>query len=83
MIKIEITITMGEDSKVMSLEEAQMLHSELGKMFGGRQAKAQPRPNQYPVPEPKTEKEKLVGNHPSVEMAKEKARARTSGCGAR
>ncbi len=83
MLKIEIIVTMGEDSKQMSLDEAKGLYDELGKMFGNDMPNVRSQPNRFPVPEPKTEKEKLMGNHPSVEMAKEKARARTAGCGSR
>ena len=34
MTKIDITITVGKDSKIMSLDEAKELYIELNKLFG-------------------------------------------------
>ena len=82
---IDITITMGEDSKTMGLDEARGLYTELGKLFGNNQ-NTQHVPNTYnpakATPEQAARAKAEPGN-PKVEAAKDRAERRTSGCGSR
>ena len=75
---IDITITMGEDSRTMSLDEARGLYNELGKMFGNRQTNSFAETQMNTAPHAKTE----PGN-PKVEAANDRAENRTRGCGSR
>ncbi len=75
---IDITITMGEDSRTMGLDEARGLYNELGKMFGNRQTNSFAEAQINTTPNMKTE----PGN-PKVEAAKDRAESRTRGCGSR
>ena len=90
-MKIDITITMGEDSKIMSLEEAKGLYNELGKLFGNRNVSTgsvenkisrspERRPTGEIISEQNTSPDVPEGN-PRVEAAKNRAASRTAGCG--
>ncbi len=87
-MKIEITITMGEDSKTMSLDEAKGLYLELGKMFGQTRSvntgsvkrTSEEKSTGQIIAEQHVEQDAVKGN-PRVEAAKNRAAARTAGCG--
>lgn len=81
---IDITITMGEDSRTMGLDEARGLYNELGKLFGNNSGSAIHDPNMYnQSPKPKVSTPNIPDGNPMVEAAKDRAEARTRGCGAR
>ena len=94
-MRIDITITMGEDSRIMSLEEARGLYGELHKLFGNTSpvgvsgsVKSKPtipraaeqKSTGQIISEQRTAPEVPKGN-PRVEAAKDRAAARTAGCG--
>ncbi len=91
-MRIDITITMGEDSKTMSMDEANELYKELGKMFGNNKTvvsgsvgnktprAAEQKSTGQIISEQNTSPEVPKGN-PRVEAAKDRAAARTAGCG--
>ena len=77
-MRIDITVTMGEDSTIMSVDEAKGLYLELGKIFGNSTVGSGKRNR-----EPETvAKSRDTGPNPKVEAARQRAAARTSGCGA-
>ncbi len=76
-MRIDITITMGEDSKTMSLQEAKGLYSELGQMFGGNPI------NSFAGMQAKETNTNTEPGNPKVEAAKDRAENRTRGCGSR
>jgi len=85
---IDITITMGEDSKTMGLDEARGLYNELGKLFGSNSGSVIHDPNTYNPshqhqPSVAVNKEPIPEGNPKVEAAKDRAEQRTRGCGAR
>ncbi len=88
-MRIDLTITMGEDSKTMSLDEAKGLYMELNSIFGNQNinsgsAGATYRETNYS--DPIHEKPKRNDNHganPKVEAARNRAAKATSGCGSR
>ena len=89
-MRIDLTITMGEDSKIMSLDEARGLYMELNQIFGNQNNQYIPtgtinRELEY-SPEPDTKVYKRDDSHganPKVEAARNRAAKATSGCGSR
>ena len=91
---IDLTITMGEDSKIMSLDEARGLYLELSKLFGNERqhepmhTKRIHEQMNEPVVGTQTERPSPNRNdnhgaNPKVEAARNRAAKATSGCGSR
>ncbi len=97
MIDISLTITMGQDSKIMTLDEAKMLWNELNNIFGNkidtqniqRVSGSVHSKEERQVPPEKPQAyysenvDTKIGANPKVEAARNRAAQRTSGCGRR
>ena len=96
-MRIDITITMGNDSKVMSLDEARGLYMELGQLFGSNtdtqyvpsqpiyrdtDINVEPEHNPKEI-NSKPKRDDSHGANPKVEAARNRAARATSGCGSR
>jgi len=92
-MRIDLTITMGEDSKIMSLDEARGLYLELDRIFGNKvesnpypidqKIYRSPEPEDRPREQDRPKRDDTHGANPKVEAARNRAAKATSGCGSR